>query len=180
MSDGVSVMEAGEARRRVLARRDVVHVVLFEPEIPPNTGNIGRMCWASGNPLHLIKPLGFDLSERALKRAGLDYWPELELAVWENFEEFEEAWQGCGDRSMYYFTTRGRKAHWDVAYALGDALVFGPETRGLPAAMVDADIERAVRIPMTNGRSLNLATSAGIGLYEALRQCGAELGGGAA
>jgi len=159
----------------VVARTDCLHVVLFEPEIPPNTGNIGRMCWATDSPLHLIRPLGFDIDGRAVRRAGLDYWSELDLAVWDSFEALRSAVASKRGSKiedlMHLFTTKATRSHWSAQYERGDFLVFGPESRGLPETLINGAAERAVRIPMSNGRSLNLATSAGIGLYEGLRQC---------
>lgn len=157
---------------------DCLHVVLFEPEIPPNTGNIGRLCWATNSPLHLIRPLGFEIDDRAVRRAGLDYWTELDLAVWDSFEALRSAVdkvRGSGmENMMHLFTTKATRTHWSAKYEQGDFLVFGPESRGLPESWLDSAPERSVKIPMSNGRSLNLATSAGIGLYEGLRQCRGE------
>lgn len=153
-------------------------MVLFEPEIPPNTGNIGRMCWATDSPLHLIRPLGFDIDDRAVRRAGLDYWSQLDLAVWDSFDALRSAVADVRgvrmEEVMHLFTTKTRRSYWSVKFEQGDFLVFGPESRGLPESLLDGAIDRAVKIPMGNGRSLNLATSAGVGLYEALRQCRAE------
>ena len=163
----------------VVARQNCLHVVLYQPEIPPNTGNIGRLCWAADCPLHLIKPLGFDIDERAVRRAGLDYWSDLDLAVWENFEELRKAVanvRGCGiENVMHLFTTKAAGSFWEASYRPGDFLVFGPESRGLPESMIENASERAVKIPMSHGRSLNLATSVGIGLYEGLRQSGGKM-----
>ena len=161
-------------RLETLRRVDCLHVVLFQPEIPPNTGNIGRVCWATNSPLHLIRPLGFDIDAKAVRRAGLDYWDELELAVWDSFDQLLEALISVRGKSaakaVHYFTTKATRSHWEATYRLGDCLVFGPESRGLPESLIRANAAQAVKIPMNNGRSLNLATSAGIGLYEGLRQ----------
>lgn len=145
-------------------------MVLYQPEIPPNTGNVGRLCLAAGARLHLIRPLGFSLDSKQLLRAGLDYWPEVDLALWDNFPALQAA--AGPDARFFYFTTKATRAHWDARFAPGDYLVFGPETRGLPESLIFAAPEEGrLRIPMeTKARSLNLATSVGIGLYEALRQ----------
>ena len=145
------------------------HVVLIQPEIPPNTGNIGRLCLATGAHLHLVKPLGFSLDDRALKRAGLDYWKEVTVSVWESFGELQEAQE---EGSRYFFlTTKTRTAYWDVGFKDGDFLVFGRETRGLPESLLEENAERCLTIPMSEQtRSLNLATAVGIVLFEAVRQ----------
>ncbi len=154
------------------------NIVLVEPEIPQNTGNIARTCAATGCALHLIKPLGFRLDDRYLKRAGLDYWHMLEVYVYENIDELFEKYP---DGRFFYFTTKARKRHTDAAYSRGDFLVFGKETRGLDEELLTAHPEGCVRIPMINeARSLNLANSAAIAVYEALRQndfCGLETRG---
>ncbi|MCX6977384.1 MAG: tRNA (cytidine(34)-2'-O)-methyltransferase [Verrucomicrobia bacterium] len=145
------------------------HVVLIQPEIPPNTGNIGRLCLATGAHLHLVKPLGFSLDDRALKRAGLDYWKEVTVSVWESFGELQAAQE---EGSRYFFlTTKTRTAYWDVGFKDGDFLVFGRETRGLPESLLEENAERCLTIPMSEQtRSLNLATAVGIVLFEAVRQ----------
>jgi tRNA (cytidine/uridine-2'-O-)-methyltransferase len=145
------------------------HVVLIQPEIPPNTGNIGRLCLATGAHLHLVKPLGFSLDDRALKRAGLDYWKEVTVSVWESFGELQAA-QDEGSR-YFFLTTKTRTAYWDVGFKDGDFLVFGRETRGLPESLLEENAERCLTIPMSEQtRSLNLATAVGIVLFEAVRQ----------
>lgn len=147
-----------------------LHIVLVEPEIPPNTGNISRTCAATGTVLHLVKPLGFSIDDRQLKRAGLDYWPFVKLILHESLEDFLLEW---GDRRMFLATTKGVQRHTDVRYQDGDLLVFGRETRGLPAEFIQARREQTIRIPMsgdTRLRSINLSNAAGIVLYEALRQ----------
>ncbi len=147
----------------------MLHVVLIQPEIPPNTGNIGRLCLATGAHLHLVKPLGFSLDDRALKRAGLDYWKEVTVTVWESFGELQAA-QEVGSR-YFFLTTKTRKAYWDVGFEDGDFLVFGRETRGLPESLLEENAERCLTIPMSEQtRSLNLATAVGIVLFEAVRQ----------
>jgi len=144
------------------------HVVLYEPEIPPNTGNVGRLCLATGSVLHLVGRLGFDIDDRALKRAGLDYWHRLEVRRWMSWEEYADA-HPVGGRT-WFFTTKAQRTHWDAALREEDHLVLGPETRGLPQSLLDAHPEQLLQLPMRGeGRSLNLATSAGIAVYEALR-----------
>jgi tRNA (cytidine/uridine-2'-O-)-methyltransferase len=145
------------------------HVVLIEPEIPPNTGNIGRLCLATGAHLHLVKPLGFLIDDRALRRAGLDYWNEVQVTLWDSFDALSAAYP---DARMWFLTTKVKRVYWDQAFQPGDFLVFGRETKGLPEPLLEANSERTLTIPMTNAtRSLNLATSVGIVLYEAMRQC---------
>jgi len=147
-----------------------LHIVLVEPEIPPNTGNIARTCAATGTHLHLVKPLGFSIDDKHLKRAGLDYWPFVTLSVHESLDDFMKEYEGA---TMYLATTKGGKRHTDVAYKDGDMILFGRETAGLPRDFIAAHAEQAIRIPMsadTRLRSLNLANSANIVLFEALRQ----------
>ena len=153
----------------------MMNIVLVEPEIPPNTGNIGRLCLATGTRLHLVEPLGFSIDDKTLKRAGLDYWKDVDCHRWPSLE----AVQGAADAAatFYYFTTKSQRRYWDASFRDGDYLVFGRETKGLPEALLAANVATCVTIPQTAGRSLNLATSAGIALYEALRQLG--FGGGA-
>jgi len=144
------------------------NIVLVEPEIPPNTGNIGRLCLATGSTLHLIEPLGFALDDRALKRAGLDYWQEVNVKIWSNWETFVEAQP---EASIYYYlTTKGSKLYWDAQFQRGNYLVFGRETRGLPESLLNANASACLRIPMEGTRSLNLATAVGVVLYEGMRQ----------
>jgi tRNA (cytidine/uridine-2'-O-)-methyltransferase len=146
-----------------------LHVALIEPEIPPNTGNIARLCAATFTPLHLVGKLGFRTDEKAVRRAGLDYWSEVEIYYHLNIEALYAALPGC---RFLYFTTKAERAYTDFKYAQGDCLVFGRETRGLPEDLLRANWERCLTIPMPNKkvRSLNLATSVAIVLYEALRQ----------
>lgn len=149
-----------------------IHIVLVEPEIPPNTGNIARSCAATGAVLHLVKPLGFSIDDKSLKRAGLDYWPFVNLKIHEDLEGFMEEYRDC---SMYLATTKGGKFYTDIAFKDGDMILFGKETAGLPGWFIDAHKDKAIRIPMsrdTRLRSLNLANSANIILFEALRQLG--------
>ena len=146
------------------------HVVLVEPEIPPNTGNIARTCAITGMKLHLGKPLGFSIDDKAVKRAGLDYWDHLELEVHESLGEFLEKYK---DRKMYLATTHGGVRYTDVRYERGSFLLFGKETAGLPKELIARHPDAAVRIPMGKNpdlRSLNLSNSAAILLYEAMRQ----------
>ena len=148
----------------------MLHVVLYHPEIPHNTGAVGRLCLATGARLHLIKPLGFILDDKHLRRAGLDYWEHVDVHVWENWEEFMA--QTTHGAAFFYLTTKATKAHWDADFRIETYLVYGPETRGLPQSMVEENVGRALRIPMRDQstRSLNLSTSVGIVLYEAMRQ----------
>ena len=146
------------------------HVVLVEPEIPPNTGNIVRTCAITGMKLHLVKPLGFSIDDKAVKRAGLDYWDHLELEVHESLGEFLEKYK---DRKMYLATTHGGVRYTDVRYERGSFLLFGKETAGLPKELIARHPDAAVRIPMGKNpdlRSLNLSNSAAILIYEAMRQ----------
>ncbi len=148
------------------------HVVLVEPEIPPNTGNISRTCAVTGTQLHLVKPLGFSVDDKALKRAGLDYWNHLDLEIHESLDDFLEKY---GDRRLYLATTHGDVRYTDVEYEAGAFLLFGRETAGLPKDLIAAYHDTAVRVPMGNHsdlRSLNLSNSVAIVLYEALRQHG--------
>ena len=149
------------------------NVVLVEPEIPPNAGNVGRLCAATRTRLHLVEPLGFRLDDKALKRAGLDYWDHLDWKVWPSFEALQAAEANATGR-YFYFTTKTTRLYTEVNYQPGDFLVFGRETKGLPEPLLAANQDRCVTLPMLHPevRSLNLATSVGIGLYEALRQTG--------
>ncbi|MDP3608865.1 MAG: tRNA (uridine(34)/cytosine(34)/5-carboxymethylaminomethyluridine(34)-2'-O)-methyltransferase TrmL [Methylophilus sp.] len=144
-------------------------IVLYEPEIPPNTGNIIRLCANTGAQLHLVKPLGFDLEDKQLKRAGLDYHEYATLKVHENWEACKQALAG---KRMFALTTKGSTRHTDLQFMAGDVFVFGPETRGLPQTIRDEFLpEHRVRLPMlADSRSLNLSNSAAILLYEAWRQ----------
>lgn len=148
----------------------MLHVVLIEPEIPPNTGNVGRLCLATGAHLHLVQPLGFSLEDRQLRRAGLDYWPEVALTLWKSFDALRAAQPG--DARYFFLTTKTERAYWSAEFCDGDFLVFGRETKGLPEPLLAANAERTLTIPMRDAstRSLNLATAVGIVLYEAVRQ----------
>ncbi len=146
----------------------MLNVVLVQPEIHQNTGNIARTCAATGARLHLIRPLGFEITDRALKRAGLDYWYLLDVAVYDSLEDFLDQHR---DRRMWLLSTKAPRRYTDVSYRDGDYLLFGPESRGLPEPFLAAHRESCLRIPMTEeARSLNLANSAAIVVYEALRQ----------
>ncbi|MCM1438422.1 MAG: tRNA (uridine(34)/cytosine(34)/5-carboxymethylaminomethyluridine(34)-2'-O)-methyltransferase TrmL [Roseburia sp.] len=146
------------------------NIVLVEPEIPQNTGNIVRTCAATGCRLHLVKPLGFEVSDKYLKRAGLDYWQYADITYWENFGELQKANAGG---TFYYFTTKGRKRHCDAQFKQGDFLVFGKETKGLPEELLIKHPDECLRIPMLGElRSLNLSNSVAIAVYEGLRQLG--------
>ncbi|HWW76105.1 MAG TPA: tRNA (cytidine(34)-2'-O)-methyltransferase [Pyrinomonadaceae bacterium] len=148
------------------------HVALVEPEIPPNTGNVARLCAATRTPLHVVGVTGFRLDDRAVRRAGLDYWPEVELRRHRDLEALKMAVPGA---RLLYLTTKAERSYAEWSFADGDCLVFGPETRGLPEELLRANWGHCLTIPMPNPRvrSLNLATSVGIVLYEALRQTGA-------
>ncbi len=143
-----------------------LHLVLVEPQIPPNTGNVARLCAATGCALHLVEPLGFSLGDRELKRAGLDYWDALTVRVHPSLEAFVAQWSA----PLWLFSTRATRPYSTAPYARGDALVFGKETAGLPQAFIDALPARTLRIPMRAGavRSLNLSTCVGIATYAAL------------
>jgi tRNA (cytidine/uridine-2'-O-)-methyltransferase len=146
----------------------MLHVVLYQPEIPHNTGAVGRLCLATGARLHLIKPLGFSIDDRHLKRAGLDYWKDVDVHVWDCFEDLTAAAGGAAE--FFYLTTKTTHTYWNASFPDESYLVFGPETRGLPESMIEANEPSCLRIPMEGTRSLNLATSVGIVLYEAVRQ----------
>ena len=147
------------------------NIVLIEPEIPPNTGNIARLCAATGSRLHLVGKLGFSTDDRYLKRAGLDYWEFVDLRYWRDLDELKA---GFPDGRYWYLTTKTARTYLDVRFQPGDFIVFGKETKGLPEELLAANPDTSITIPMPAGkvRSLNLSTSAGIVLYEALRQTG--------
>lgn len=147
-----------------------MNIVLFEPEIPANTGNIARTCAVTGARLHLIEPLGFSLADKYLKRAGLDYWEYLDLTIYKDIEDFFERNPGA---NCYYLSTKGERPYAEVDYGEEDYLIFGPETRGLPMELMAPHWGNVLKIPMGERfRSLNLSNSAAIVLYEALRQNG--------
>jgi tRNA (cytidine/uridine-2'-O-)-methyltransferase len=144
------------------------NVVLVEPEIPPNTGNIGRLCLATQSMLHLVKPLGFSLDDRELRRAGLDYWEEVRLQLWDSFEAMRRAQPS---RTRYFFlTTKSKRPYYDVRFQKDDFLVFGRETKGLSEDLLATNVDNCITIPMHGTRSLNLATAVAIVLFEAARQ----------
>ena len=144
------------------------HIVLVEPEIPQNAGNIARTCAATGTHLHMIRPLGFEVTDKYLKRAGLDYWHLVDISYYDSFDELKAKFP---DGRFFYFTTKGRHRHSDVSFRDGDFLVFGKETKGLPEELLLKNEETCVRIPMLEeARSLNLGNSVAIATYEALRQ----------
>ena len=145
-----------------------MNIILFEPEIPANTGNIGRTCVATGTSLHLIEPLGFRITEKAVKRAGMDYWDQLDLHIYDNFEDFL---QKNPNAKIYMGTTKAKKTYTEVSYELDCFLMFGKESAGIPEEILVDYEETSIRIPMnSNIRSLNLSNSVAIVLYEALRQ----------
>ena len=147
-----------------------MHIVLYAPEIPQNTGNIARTCAATGSVLHLIEPLGFELSDKYLKRAGLDYWHLMELHVHPDFDTMMREYP---DAAYHFATTKAPRGYHEAAYGPDDFLVFGCETKGLPESLLSRVYDRCVRIPMrAEARSLNLSNSVAIVLYEALRQQG--------
>lgn len=147
------------------------HVILYQPEIPPNTGNIIRLCANTGAQLHLVRPLGFELDDKHLKRAGLDYHEYAHLRV---HDDLADCLQALPDARLYAFTTKGSRAFQTVRYQAGDAFLFGPESRGLPAEVLNSlPAEQRVRLPMLpNNRSLNLSNTVAVAVFEAWRQCG--------
>lgn len=147
-----------------------LHVVLVRPEIALNTGAIGRTCVAAGAMLWLVRPLGFRIDDRSVRRAGLDYWEHL---AWRAVDDLDEVAAVVGADRFWFFSTRADRTHFDATFREGDALVFGPESRGLPASWLEMHPDRSVRIPIRpEARSLNLANAASIGVYEAIRQIG--------
>jgi tRNA (cytidine/uridine-2'-O-)-methyltransferase len=143
-------------------------IALFQPQIAPNTGNVARLCVATGTSLHMVRPMGFVLSDRELKRSAMDYWPRLKLVVHDDDRSFFEA---MGVTRVWLFTSKADRPHWDADFRDGDCLIFGSETHGLADSLLLQHSKSTVRIPQLPGeRCLNLATSVGIGLYEALRQ----------
>jgi tRNA (cytidine/uridine-2'-O-)-methyltransferase len=143
------------------------NVVLVEPEIPPNTGNVGRLCLATRSTLHLVEPLGFSIDDRQLKRAGLDYWDEVDVREWSNLDELRRA---NASARFFYLTTKATQPYFEVKFRPKDFLVFGRETKGLPERVLEENRERCITIPMHGTRSLNLATAVAIVLFEAMRQ----------
>ncbi len=144
-----------------------INIVMVEPEIPQNTGNVARTCAATGARLHIVKPMGFNIDDKKLKRAGLDYWHYLDITYYDGLADFFSK----NDGSFFYFTTKGRQTHSEVSYPDNCYLLFGKETKGLPEELLIKNPERCVRIPMQGEiRSLNLSNSVAIAVYEALRQ----------
>lgn len=147
-----------------------VNIVLHEPEIPQNTGNIARTCAATGAALHIIRPMGFSVDDRKLKRAGLDYWYALDITYYDNLSDF---FAKNPEASVFYFSTKAPRAYTEVSYPDPVFLMFGKETKGLPEELLEANLERTVRIPMReNLRSLNLSNSVAVGAFEVFRQRG--------
>jgi len=145
-----------------------LHVALFQPQIAPNTGNIARLCVATGTSLHLVRPLGFVLSDQNLRRSAMDYWPRLSLTIHDDDQAFFKA---MSNARLWFLTSKARQSLWDAHFAEGDCLVFGNETHGLNEAIIQKNCDQAIRIPQAPGeRCLNLSTATGIALYEALRQ----------
>lgn len=146
------------------------NIVMVHPEIPHNTGAAGRLALATGSTLHLVKPLGFAIDDKTVKRAGLDYWKDVNLITWESYQEFENALPA--DARLFLLTTKGKKAHWEMSFKKGDYLLFGKETQGLDENLIARHSDHAIRIPMVEGstRSLNLATAIAIVLFEGMRQ----------
>ena len=144
------------------------NIVLVEPEIPQNAGNIARTCAATGTRLHMIRPLGFEVTDKYLKRSGMDYWKDLEVYYYENLQEFLEIHK---DKEMFFFSTKSKKNHTEVNYPDNAFLLFGKESKGLPEDLLVGNMDRCVRIPMLGDtRSLNLSNSVAIAVYEILRQ----------
>jgi len=163
-----TVLGVIERGTKVLNKR--LNIVLVEPEIPPNTGNVARLCAATGATLHLVKPLGFSIDDKRLKRAGLDYWHLLDIVIYESFEEFEQQ-NPVGTR--YLATTKGGRAYTDIAYEPGGYLLFGKETKGLAPEILARYPDTTLRLPMrAEARSLNLSNSVAVVVYETLRQWG--------
>ncbi len=149
----------------------MLNVVLVEPEIPPNTGNIARLCVAVGARLHLVEPLGFKIDDRALKRAGMDYWNQCDVQLWKSFPALQAA---NLEGRFFFLTTKSKRIYWSAAYRDEDFLVFGRETRGLPESLLEEHAHSCLTLPMRpEARSLNLATAVGAVLYEAVRQLAA-------
>lgn len=145
-----------------------INIVLLEPEIPQNTGNIARTCAATGAALHLIRPLGFTIDDRKLKRAGLDYWDKLDITYYDNLADF---YAKNPDAAVYYYSTKAPRAYTEIEYPCPVYLMFGKETKGLPEELLEAHLDHVVRIPMRDTlRSLNLSNSVAVGVYEVLRQ----------
>ncbi len=157
------------AERQAFSAVEPLNIVLVEPQIPQNTGNIARTCAATGARLHLVRPLGFAIDDKKLKRAGLDYWHMLDISYYDGLKDFFARHTG----PFYYFSTKAPRRYTDVSYAPGAYLIFGREDAGLPEPLLEANRERCVRLPMIEGaRSLNLSNTVAVGVFEALRQQG--------
>jgi tRNA (cytidine/uridine-2'-O-)-methyltransferase len=150
------------------------NIVLVEPEIPPNTGNIGRLCLATGSRLHLVEPRGFGIDDRQLQRAGLDYWKDVDVQLWPSLSALQSS--APPDVAMFFLTTKTSRVYHQERFRPGDFLVFGRETKGLPEPLLRANKERLLTIPMQGTRSLNLATAVAIVLFEAVRQNAGSVG----
>lgn len=150
-------------------KNSLINIVLYEAEIPQNTGNIARLCVANDLHLHLIEPLGFKMTDKYLKRAGLDYFQYLKYTVYSNWQDFLNCNQGA---NLWYLTTKASTLYWDVKYQANDYLVFGPETKGLPNSILELNLEKLIKVPMSSvhARSLNLASTVQTVYYEAARQ----------
>ena len=145
------------------------NLVLVEPEIPPNTGNVARLALATGSTLHLVKPLGFSIDDRQLRRAGMDYWKNVDVRLWENLDDFELSLESAARR--FFFSTKAKNPYWQIQFLSRDYLIFGRETKGLPESLLARHADDAFRIPMRpEARSLNLATAVAIVLFEGIRQ----------
>jgi len=155
--------------QKTMNDNEAFHIVLVEPEIPPNTGSIARLCGATNSVLHLVRPLGFSTDDKHLKRAGLDYWEFVDIRYWDSFEEFLEAQD---EAKLFFLTTKTDRSYVDAPFRLGDYLVFGKETKGLPEEFLRLYADRCFTLPMPNPniRSLNLAMTAGVVLYDAIRK----------
>jgi tRNA (cytidine/uridine-2'-O-)-methyltransferase len=161
-------------RLRAAALARPLHVVLVEPEIPPNTGNVARLCAASASPLHLVGPLGFRIDEQSVRRAGVDYWHLVDIRRHLDFAHFVHAFAKESAGQLHFFSAIAEKSYLEAKFAPGDALVFGKESVGLPEELLAQYKDRVVGIPTLGAvRSLNLANAAGIAIWDALRQCGA-------
>lgn len=167
-ADPCAIISGRTNRKDVLLLSSLLNIVLHQPEIPQNTGNIARTCAATGASLHIIKPMGFAIDDRKLKRAGLDYWHLLDITYYEDLEDF---YTRNPEAAVYYFTTKAPKAYTEVQYPLPVYIMFGKETAGLPEDLLQAHLDHCVRIPMRESlRSLNLSNSVAIAVYEVLRQ----------
>jgi tRNA (cytidine/uridine-2'-O-)-methyltransferase len=149
--------------------KPMFNVVLVEPEIPPNTGNVARLALATGSTLHLVKPLGFSINDRQLRRAGMDYWKSVDVKLWENLEDFELNIEPSARR--FFFSTKAENPYWRIRFLYKDYLIFGRETKGLPESLLARHVDNAFHIPMRpEARSLNLATAVAIVVFEGMRQ----------